>query len=168
MSVTRSQIFDGLYTLISGYITANYASYTGVPQFATFSKSYRPYTKVPSGQQPAFFLALGPQKPDQDTTPGKERLEMVFYAIIFLSIDPQQTTPCTPAEVLLNTLDMVSDALYNLGRPQSLASVNGGVPLVYNAFVDRRNGNIEIRQPILLQQAALIVPITTISGTRLG
>jgi len=49
-----------------------------------------------------------------------------------------------------------------------LAAANGGVPLVYNCWVDRRNGNIELRQPIALTQAAIIIPITTISGTRLN
>jgi len=166
MQPSRAAVFNAVFTQISNFIQANYSNYAGVPQFRTLSKSYRPYTKAPSDQQPAFFLALGPQKEDQQDAPGKSRLEMCFYAIFFLSLDPLQQNP-SAAEVLLNALDMVDDALYNQGRPQSLAAVNGGVPLVYNCWIDRRNGNIELRQPILLQQAALIVPITTMSGTRL-
>jgi hypothetical protein len=166
MQPTRSSVFNALFTTISSYVAANYSNYVGVPKFATLSKAYRPYTKVNSDQQPALYLACGPQKEDQQDAPGKSRLEMCFYVIIYLSLDPAQQNP-SAAEVLLNTLDMVDDALYNQGRPQSLAGANGGVPLVYNAWIDRRNGNIEIRQPILLQQAALIVPVTTISGTRL-
>jgi hypothetical protein len=166
MQPTRSSVFNALFATITSYVAANYQNYQGVPKFATLSKAYRPYTKVGSDQQPALYLACGPQKQDQQDAPGKARLEMCFYVIVYLSIDPLQMNP-SAAEVLLNTLDMVDDALYNQGRPQSLAAANGGQPLVYNAFIDRRNGNIEIRQPILLQQAALIIPVTTISGTRL-
>lgn len=154
------------YTNLHDTGTGTRWNYEGVGRFQTLSKNYRPYTKVPSGAQPSFFLALGPQKPDQDTTPGKSKLEMVFYGIIFVSLDPAQNDP-SAAEVLLNVLDMVDDAIYNLGRPQDLASQNGGKPLVYNTLIDRRNGNVEIRQPILLQQGAIIIPITTISGQRL-
>lgn len=162
----RSKVFNALFSLLQTYVQTNYQNYDGVQKFATISKAYRPYTKVSSSQQPALFLALGPQKPDQDTTPGKSKLEMVFYIIIFMSLDPAQQNP-SAVEVLLNALDMVDDALYNQGRPQNLASQNNGQPLVYNAFIDRRNGNIEIRQPILLQQGAIIIPVTTISGQRL-
>jgi len=166
MQPSRSKVFNAVFTLISSYVAANYQNYQGVPKFLTTSKAYKPYTKVTSDQQPALFLALGPQKEDQNDAPGKSKLEMCFYAIIFMSLDPLQQNP-SAAEVLLNCLDLIDDSLYNAGRPQSLASVNGGVPLVYNAWIDRRNGNIEIRQPVLLQQAAIIIPITTISGTRL-
>jgi len=167
MQPKRSAVFNAIFGTITNYIKANYQNYPGVPEFATFSKAYRPYTKVSSDQQPSFFLALGPQKPNQQQTPGKSELEMVFYALFFLSLDPLQENP-SAVEILLNTLDMVDDALYNNGRPQSLATANGGVPLVYNCWIDRRNGNIEIRQPIALPQAAIIIPITTISGTRLN
>lgn len=167
MNVPRAQVFDAVFSLMSGYIKSNYSDYAGVPKFATLSKTYRPYGKVASDQQPAFFLALGPQAPDQDTTPGATRWELVFYAIVFMSLDPLQQTP-TAAEILLSTIDMLDDSLFNNGRPQNLASQNNGTPLVYNTWLDRRNGKIEIRQPILVPQAAIVAPITAITGTQMN
>lgn len=163
MNVSRVKVFNAIFNQMAGYIKANYQDYPNVPQFLTFSKAYRPYTKTNSDQQPAFYLALGPEAPDQAETPGATRWELTFYAIFLLNLDPLQQNP-TACEVLLSTLDMIDDSLLNNGRPQNLASQNGGVPLVYNTFLDRRNGKVEIRQPVALPQAALIVPITVITG----
>lgn len=163
MNVSRVAVFNAIYSLMSSYIQTNYSQYPNVPKFVTFSKAYRPYTKTPAGQQPAFYLLPGPEAPDQAETPGITRWELAFYAIVFLTLDPSMENP-SASEVIMSTLDMLDDSLLNNGRPQNLASQNAGKPLVYNTFLDRRNGKVEIRLPILVSQAAIIVPITVITG----
>lgn len=167
MNVPRSKVFNAVYNLMSSYIKSNYQKYPNVPQFVTFSKNYKPYEKTFSDAQPSFYLALGPESPDQDGTQGVTRWEMVFYAIVFMQIDPKQTNP-TPAEVILSTIDMLDDSLFNNGRAQTLASQNNGQPLVSNCWFDKRAGKVEIRQPILLPQAAIVAPITSFAFTQLN
>lgn len=165
---SRVQIYDALFNLISGYIAENYQDYPGVPQFTTMNKVYRPYEKTPSDQQPAFYLTPGDESPDQDGTGwGITRWELEFYAIIFMSLDRLQENP-TAGEVLLSTLDMIDDALFNDGQAQTLASVNGGKPLVINAWMDHKVGKVEVTLPILSTQAALVIPINVLTSTQLS
>jgi hypothetical protein len=167
MNVSRVRVYDALYNQIANYIKANYQKYVGVPQFATFSKVYRPYEKNLSDQQPSFYLLPWDQAGDQDETGfGITRWDLTFYAIIYMNIDPKQENP-TAGEVLLATIDMIDDALFNNGRPQTLASQNNNVPLVANAWINHQAGKIEIRMPILNPQGDIVIPITVLTGTQL-
>jgi len=165
MNVSRVTVYDALFTLMQSYIQDNYSDYANMPQFQTFSKNWLGMAKSFSGAQPAFYLAAGPEMPDQQTTPGICRWELVFKAYVLMTLDPLSESP-SPSEVLLSTLDMIDDSLFNNGQPQNLASQNHGKPLVYNTFLDRRNGKIEIIQPSVSSQAAMLVPITVITGTQ--
>jgi hypothetical protein len=168
VNVPRSKVFDALYNQIAGFIKLNYSNYPGVQKFMTMSKVYRPYEKNISDQQPSFYLTPGDQAGDQDETGwGITRWKLEFYAIIFMSLDPAQQNP-TAAEVMLNTLDMIDDALFNNSLPQTLAGQNGGVPLVWNAWIDHAAGKIEIRLPVLSPQGAIVVPISCLTGTQLN
>ena len=168
MNISRVKIYDALFTLISGYITANYAKYTGVPEFATLSKVYRPFEKGLSDQQPAFYLTPGAESGDQDNTGfGITRWELEFYAIILLNLDPKQQSP-TAGEVLLSVIDMIDDAMFNNGRPQDLSSQNNNKPMVTNVWIDHRAGKIEVRVPIINPQGAIVIPITVLTSTQLN
>lgn len=166
MNRSRVVVYDALYNLLSGYIQSNYQNYANVPQFATFSKNFKPWEKTLSDEQPAFYLHPGPEAPDQDETGfGITRWELTFYVYIFIAIDQHQENP-TPGEILLATVDMVDDAMFNLGQPQTLASQNGGKPLVANAWIDKRAGKVELRVSILKPQAAIVIPITVLTGSQ--
>jgi hypothetical protein len=168
MNLSRVKIYDALYNQIADYIRLNYQKYAGVPQFMTMSKVYRPYEKNLSDQQPSFYLTPGDQAGDQDETGwGITRWKMEFYAIFFLTLDSKQTNP-TAGEVLLSMIDMIDDSLFNNAQPQTLASQNKGVPMVWNAWIDHAAGRIEIRLPILTTQAAVVIPISVLTGTQLN
>lgn len=168
MNCPRAQVLEALFNQIASYVQANYTDYDYVPPFVTFGPAgfYRPFEKLDSDMQPALYVVPGEEKPDQDNTGfGITRWTLTFHAIIFFQRQPDAQNPTT-ATVLLNILDMLDDSLFNNGQPQTLADQNNGVPLVANAWLDKHAGNIEIRLPVLANQAAIIASITVLASTQ--
>jgi hypothetical protein len=169
MNVSRSVVLNALFNQVSSYVKENYSDYEYVPQFVSFGPAgyYRPFEKLPSDQQPVLYVVPGPQKPDQDATGfGITRWTLTFFVIVFFQREPDVNNPPT-ATVALNILDMLDDSLFNNGQPQTLAAQNNGVPLVANAWFDKHAGNVEIRLPVLANQAAIIAPVTVLTSTQL-
>lgn len=140
--IQREPIFAALFALLSG-----------VPGLVTKSRRLKHWNDVPSEQQPALFVAQGPQQPDYSVKgmPPRWTLQVDVY------LYAQAPEDATPSTVLNPLLDAVEAAL----EPSPAAGGAGGAlgGLVHRCWI---SGTIETDEGTLGAQAVAIIPITII------
>ena len=140
--IQREPIFAALFALLSG-----------VPGLVVKSRKLRHWNDVPPEQQPALFLALGPQSPEYTTRGAPARWTLRAEVYVYVRA-PEDTVPST---VLNTVLDSIEAALEPSPAAGGVGAALGG--LAQRCWID---GTIETDEGTLGAQAVAIIPITII------
>lgn len=144
--MNRKDCKTALFALISGL---EFDLGSGPVGFTTASPKLKHWNDVKKPDQPAFFLAQGPQTPLPPPAPGGPRAWHLDY-IGYLYVNSQDQTD--PADVLNPILDAIDAALSpdEFGVPQTLGN------LVQWARIE---GKIETFEGTLGDQEVALIPI---------
>lgn len=175
---SREQVYAALFQLL---LTAN-DQLPDELKFVTTGRKLLAWTDVPEPNQPAMFLKQGPQEGFQGQpkhastvyTTGLPTWIWTCNVWIYFRLDAANLQqPVVPDQIVNAYIDAIEKVItgvpgqpgqYNYavgGNLQTLASVNGGVPLVFNTWFD---GTVNFDDGLLDNQGVISIPISILIG----
>lgn len=151
MNVPRASVDAALLQLLAQAYPFNYTS-----------MHFRQWSGFDPANQPALFLRRPFEMVSQPRS-GLSKYELKYDCYIYFRVDSNDETsnPYIQADAIVDAIDKVLQPIPAYGGRQSLQLVNGGKPLVDNAYID---GKIGLADGVDDGQGVILIPIVCVTG----